>query len=148
MDSFSQDLEVCFKIHKVDEYLYFQKVVLQPLNKHASVKKKMLHFNNNHFMPRALREAIMHRSKLKNIYNKCRTEGSCSNYKKQINFCVNLLRKAKVEYFLKLNVKDLPDHKKFWERMKPYFSNKGLNSNNIMWKKITNILPRKKSKLL
>ena len=108
----------------------------------------MLHFNNNHFMPKALREAIMHRPKLKNIYNKCRTEGSCSNYKKQINFWVNLLHKPKVEYFQKLNVKDLPDHKKFWKRMKSYFSNKGLNSNNIMWKKITNILPRKRSKLL
>ena len=95
----------------------------------------MLHFNNNHFMAKALR--VMHRSKLKNIYNKCRTEGSCSNYKKQINFCVNLLRKVNVEYFQKLNVKDLPDHKKFWKRLKPYFSNKGLK--DIVRKEIMNL---------
>ena len=97
----------------------------------------MLHFTDNHFMPKALREAVMHRSKLKNIYNKCRTEGSCSNYKKQINFCVNLLRKANVEYFQKLNVKDLPDHKKFWKRMKSYFSNKGLK--DIVREEIMNL---------
>ena len=86
-------------------------------------------------MPKALRKAIMHSSKLKNIYNKCRTEDNCWNYKKQTHFCVNLLRKTRAEYFQKPNVKDLPDHKNFRKIMKPYFSNKGLSSNKLMLKK-------------
>ena len=37
-----------------------------------SIKKKILRFNNNPSMSKASRKAIMHRSKLKNIYNKYR----------------------------------------------------------------------------
>ena len=72
-----------------------------------------MRFNNNLFMSKALRKAIMHRSELKYIYNKCRTEGNWANYKKQRNFCVNLLRKTNTEYFQKVNVKYLSGKRKF-----------------------------------
>ena len=104
------------------------------LNKHVPIKKKIMRFNNNPFMSKALRKAIMHRSKLKNFYNNYRTEDSWANYKKQRNFCVNLLRKTKTEYFQKRNVKDLLENKKIWKTIKPFFSNKGLNSNKLMLK--------------
>ena len=54
--------------------------------------------------------------------------------KKQRNFCVNPLRKTKTEYFEKLNVKDLSGNRKLWKIIKPFFSNKGLNSNKLMLK--------------
>ena len=73
----------------------------------------------------------MHRSKLKNIYNKYGTEDNWENQKKQRNFSVNLLRKTKTEYFQKLNVKDLSDNRKFQKTIKPFFSNKGLNSKKL-----------------
>ena len=85
-------------------------------------------------MSKALRKAIMHRSKLKNIYNKKMDRVNWENYKKQRNFCVTLLRRTKKEYFQNLNVKDLSDNKKFWKIIKPYFSNKGLNSNKMLLK--------------
>ena len=50
----------------------------------------------------------------------------------QRNFCVNLRRNTKKDYFQKLNIKDLTDNKKFWKTIKPFFSNKGLNSNKLM----------------
>ena len=90
------------------------------------LRKKILRFNHNTFMSKALRKAIMHRSKLKNIYNKKRADVNWTNYKRQRNFCVTLLRSTKKEYFQNLNVKDLSDNKKFWKAIKPYFSNKGL----------------------
>ena len=62
-------------------------------------------------MSKALRKAIMHKSKLKNIYNKYITENNWANYKKQRNFCANILRKTKTEYFQKLNIKDLSDNR-------------------------------------
>ena len=83
-------------------------------------------------MTKALRKAIMRRSKLKNIFHKTRAKEDWNNYKKQRNFCVNLLRNTKKDYFQKLNIKDLTDNKKLWKTIKPFFSNKGLNSNKLM----------------
>ena len=84
-------------------------------------KKKILRFNDNPFMTKALRKAIMHRSKLKNIFHKTRAKEDWNNYKKQRNFCVNLLRNTKKDYFQKLNIKDLTDNKKLWKKIKPMF---------------------------
>ena len=74
----------------------------------------------------------MHSSNFKNIYNKTRTNKDWDNYKKQRNFCVNLLRNTEKDYFQKLNVKDLTDNKNFQKIIKPFFSNKGLNSNKLI----------------
>ena len=95
-------------------------------------------------MTKTLRKAIMCRSKLKNIYNKKRSNYNCTNYKKQNNFCVNLLRKTKTDYFQNLNIRDLSDNWKFWQKMKPYFSNKGLNSNKLLLKGKGNLVSNEK----
>ena len=42
-------------------------------------------------MTKRIRQATMLRSKMKNTYNEKRTEESLNSYKKQRNFCVNLL---------------------------------------------------------
>ena len=81
-------------------------------------------------MTKELRKAMMLRSKLKNILNKNKTHFNWQKYK-QRNFCLNLLRKTKKQYFAKLNVKDVADNKLFWKNVKPYFSDKGSNSAKI-----------------
>ena len=43
----------------------FQNNFITVLHKHALRKKKVLRFNNSSFMPKVLRKANMHRSKLK-----------------------------------------------------------------------------------
>ena len=86
----------------------------------------------------------MHRSKLKNIRNKKRTNDNWGNYKKQRNFCVNLLRETKTDYFQNLNIRDLSDNRKFWKTIKPYFSNKGLNSNKSLLKEKGNLVSNEK----
>ena len=78
-------------------------------------------------MTKTLLKALMHKSKLKNIFHKTRAKEDWNNYKKQRNFCVNLLRNTTKDYFGKLNIKDLTDNKKFLKTIKPLFSNKGLN---------------------
>ena len=85
-------------------------------------------------MTKALRKAIMTRSRLKNAYLKTRNSKNWENYKKQRNFCTNLLKKTKSEYFRNLNIKELNDNKKFWKKIKPFFSDKGLETNNIILK--------------
>ena len=98
---------------------------------HLSKKKKILRSNDNPFMTKSLRKAIMHWSQFKNIYNKKANE-DWDKYKIQRNFCVNLLRNTKKDYFQKLNIKDLSVNKKFWKIIKPFFNNKGLNSNRLI----------------
>ena len=54
--------------------------------------------------------------------------------KSKRNFCLNLLRKTKKDYFQGLNVKDLSENKNFGKTIKYYFSNKSLNSNKLLLK--------------
>ena len=113
-------------------YPTFQAVFLEILNKIAPVKVKVLRFNNNAFMTKSLRKAIMLRSRLKNNLNKQRSDENWNNYKKQRNFCVKLLRQTKEKFFSDINVKSISDNKKFWKTIKPFFSNKGLNTNKMI----------------
>ena len=46
-------------------------------------------------MIKSLRNVILTRSRLKNRLNGTRSETNWNKYKKQINFCVSLLRKTK-----------------------------------------------------
>ena len=85
-------------------------------------------------MNTALRKAIMARSRLKNKFSKISSAKYWNSYKKQINFCLKLLRQTKEKYFSNINVKEVSDNKTFWKSVKPFFSNKGLNSNNILLK--------------
>ena len=64
-------------------------------------------------MSKALRKAIIHKSKLKKKHNKKRTDVNWANYNKQQNFFVTLLWRTKKDYFQNLNAKDLSDNKKF-----------------------------------
>ena len=57
-------------------------------------------------MTKALRKAITHRSKLKNIFHKMRAKEDWNNYKKQKNFFLNLLRNIKEDYNLGQEVGD------------------------------------------
>ena len=54
--------------------------------------------------------------------------------KSKRNFCLNLLRKTKKDYFQGLNVKDLFENKSFGKTIKYYFSNKSLNPNKLLLK--------------
>ena len=54
-------------------------------------------------MTKTLRKAIMFRSQLKSKFIKSRNNEDSSNYKKQRNFCTNLLKKSKQNYSQVLN---------------------------------------------
>ena len=82
-------------------------------------------------MTKKLRKEIMKRSTLKHNFKKNRNRENWCKYKTQRNYCVNLLRKSKKQYFSNINVSDVTDNKSFWKSVKPYFSNKGSNSNKI-----------------
>ena len=89
-------------------------------------------------MTKAPRKAVIARSRLKNTYLKTLNNQNRENYKKQRTFCRNLVLKTKWEYFYNLNIKDLNDSKNFWKQIKPFFSDKGLETNDIILKKKAN----------
>ena len=90
----------------------------------APAKKKFVRGNNAPFMNKTLSKAFMHRSKLKNEFNKNPTEENKRIYHKQRNYCVNLLNKEKRKYYNDLDPVIMEDNRKFWQRVKPLFSDK------------------------
>ena len=82
-------------------------------------------------------ELLMLRSRLKNNFNRKRSDKKWNKYKKQINFCINFLRKINIkskseEHFNVINGKSISDNKKFWKTRLDFFSNKGLITNNML----------------
>ena len=65
-----KDLDKNLKSYNTVNFSDFQNTFSTVLHKHAPVMKKTLWFNNSPFMCKAFREAIMHRSILKHIYNR------------------------------------------------------------------------------
>ena len=94
------------------------------LNKYAPIKRKYVRANDGPFTTKELRKAIMHRSKLKNTYNKNKNDESHKAYKRQRNRCVKLLRNAKNSYFRNIDLSNLTDNRKFWKAIKPVFADK------------------------
>ena len=142
IENFQKDLTENLKNDA--NYYNFHKTFLKILDKHAPLKKKILRFDDNLFMTKELRKGIMHRSKLKNKFNKNRTNENWENYRRQRNLCVNTLRKSKRDYFQNLNSKNFSDNRTFWKTIKPYFTNKGLNSNKLLLKEGNKIISNEK----
>ena len=106
------------------EYQHFFNISVEILNKPTPMKQKCFTENQGRFLTKNLLKAIMKRSGLRNNSLSDETEMSRKEYKKQLNFCVNLLKRAKKEHFVNLDVNSLSDNKKFWQLVKPLFSNK------------------------
>ena len=73
----------------------FTKIFIDTLNKHAPIKKKYIRANHANFVTKALRKAIMLRSKLWNIFLKEKSLESKKAYNKQHKICVKIVKKAK-----------------------------------------------------
>ena len=130
-ECFSNALREELETLEGDTYGEFEKKITNVLNTHATIKIKMIRFNNNVFMTEELRKEIMKRSKLRNKFNRNRNRENWYNFKFQRNYCVNLLRKTKKQYYENLSVKNVMDNQTFWKTVKPYFSDKGSNSRRI-----------------
>ena len=109
----------------------FNEVFLGLLDSNAKTKTKFIRANNGVFMSKKLSKAIMNRSRLKNRFLQNPCEKNEINFKRQRNYCVNLLRKEKKKYYSKLNLDSVTNSKKFWKTIKPFFSDKGHNQEQI-----------------
>ena len=131
MDLFNKKKTILNTFEDLD-YHKFQECFLELLNTQAPIKTKYIRGNNQPYMSKSLRKAIMTRSKLKNRLNKLNTPENWQSYKIQRNICVKLHKQAKKDYFNNLDVNKLNDNKRFWKTIKPYFSDKGINSHKLI----------------
>ena len=119
-DRFKADLENALKSCP-NAYDCFEKCFPSKHNEYAPRKTKCVKGNNKSHLNKFLRRAIMKRSKLKNKTNKTKYPVDIKIYKKK-NYLAGSNKQAKFEYFNNLDCKR--DTKPFWDRCKPYFSNK------------------------
>ena len=109
----------------------FVAIFMDIFERHAPLKYKYIRANESPFINKEIRQAIMLRSHLLNIFNKEKTDSARVAYKKQRNICTNLSRKAKSNYYSNLNPSSVTDNKTFWKSVKPLFSDKVMSAVNI-----------------
>ena len=132
-EKFCSDLEAAdFKLCQEEfdaeaSFSNFQNTFCNILDKHAPLKQKVLR-SNNIPLSKAHRKAIMLRSRLKNNFHKNKTDQNWLKFKKQRNYCANLRRKSKREYFSKICENGTMDSKTFWKKLKPFFFRKNSKS--------------------
>ena len=114
-----------------ENYNAFETKFLEVLDVHAPLKKKIIRANEVPYMTKALRKAIATRSRLENRHYRDKTDETRRAYKKQKNYCSNLYKKERKKYYANLDVRKITDNKRFWQTMKPLFSDKNLGTNSI-----------------
>ena len=131
---FKSDLQQ--ELQKIDpsglNYSSFETAFDRVLDEHAPIKKRNVRANDKPFMTRALRKAIMLRSRLRNKYNEDQTAENWNKFRKQRNSCVKLFRKEKRNYYNNLDISLVTDNKKFWKTVKPFFSEKSQSQDKII----------------
>lgn len=131
--NFRRDWESYFTLNDVcnmsnDKFVY---EFMNILNNHARIKRKYVRSNQGPFINRSIRKEIMKRSCLRNKFLKDKATLSKQLYNKQRNLCTFLIRKAKKDYFSKLDPLCVSNNKKFWKTIKPLFSEKIIMDDNI-----------------
>ena len=126
LDSFRNELNV--SLHACDmnnmKYDQFKDIFMSILKKYAPIKSKTIRANNRPFMNTTLSKSFMERSRLENRYNKFPTEENYTIFKKQRNYCVNLIAKTKKDYYNNLNPNIFKDNEKFWKAIRHFISDK------------------------
>ena len=103
------------------------------MEKHAPLRKKFIRGNHAPFMNKELRKAIYTRSRLRNKFCKSPSNENEALYKITRNKCVSLRRKSIKKYFNDITNYGIATNKNFWNRRKPFLTNKGhLNQQDIM----------------
>ena len=94
------------------------------LDKHTTVKKKMVRGDEASFMTKDLSKPIMNRSRIKYRYTKWPSRENLLAFNKQKNLCNNLNKKMKKNYFSKITSNVVMGNKQFWSTIKPFRTSK------------------------
>ena len=87
--------------------------------------------NNTSNMTKILRKSIMTRSFLEHKYYKHPSAENNKTYKIQKKFCSRLYKKERKKFYANIDIRNVTDNKKFWQTVKPLFSEKSQNVQKI-----------------
>ena len=73
----------------------------------------------------------MTRNRLKNVFLSNPNDNNRAKYTKQRNYCVNLKRRVKRDYYNSLSINNIIVNKKFWKSINPCFSD-NINGNEVI----------------
>ena len=123
-DAFEEELNFALQAANTQPaHATFLSIFSCTLDKHAPVKKRKVRGNQEPFMNKALRKAIIRRSNLLNKFVNNITTKNWESYRKQRNKCVKIRSNARREYFKKLDAPHL-SNSYFWTTLKPFFFEK------------------------
>ena len=131
-DLFLSDLRM-MPFHKCTEiddkekaYEVFKDMFLTVVNRHAPLKTKTIRGTQAPFKNKELSSAIMHRSKMRNVYDKTKSIEAWEAFKKQRNTCVSIKRKNIRNHFARLTEGNFLGSRDFWGAIKPFLSSKSV----------------------
>ena len=108
----------------------FTKVFRLELDKHAPLKVKKVRGNQGLFNTKKLSKAIMNKSKIRNRYQKWPSRENVLTLKEAKKFCNKLTKSIEKAYFCKVTWKGFVEA--FWKTVKPFLTNKGFLTNEII----------------
>ena len=106
-------------------YEEFEDAFILSYNTVSAEKQRTLRANEKPYVTKEMRKAIMLRSQLQSKMFRLGTEEAKKAFKRQKNFCNRLYRRARKDYYNRLNLKNITDNRKFWRTVCPLFSDKG-----------------------
>ena len=124
----------------ISDYDSFNTTFESVVDRHAPQKSRLVRGNEKSYMNKALRKAIMRRSRLRNVYLKSRSTADQHAYRQQRNYVTNLVRKTRKSYFESVASQSSNKSHHFWKLCKPFLSNSSSHSDRIMLVKDDNIL--------
>ena len=134
--NFRWDLESHFSLN---EYVIcnmsndkFVEVFMNIFENHAPIKQKIVRCDQSALITKQVRKEIMKRTFLRNRFLKSKSDLSRELYNKQRNYCTYLIKKAKKDYYSKLNPSSIANSKTFWRTVKLLFTDKILANDNIV----------------
>ena len=95
---FNVDLKNAFAHEKIESCIKFDQVFMKVLNRHSSLKRKILRANHSSYMSKTLRKAIMRRSYLEKKYLKKKQISILEPTKSRKIIAVDFIRKKEKSF--------------------------------------------------
>ena len=132
LDDFLQDLSLNVTSSEIKHYRLFEEIFVNTLDKHAPRKSRLVRGNEKPHMNRALRKAIMERSKLRNIFRRSKLHSDLLAYRRQRNRVCKLNKNSRKAYFESVaSNPNFNSSQNFWSICKPFFSDKHTVSEKV-----------------
>ena len=112
-----------------DMFSSFTETFRRVLDKHAPLKTKRVRGNQSPFMTKELSKEAMNKSKTRNKYIKWPSGENFLVMKRAKNYCNNLTRATKKNFFHRVTKSGFANNKKFWITVKPFLRHFLTNDN-------------------